>query len=177
MTTPTSGPPSIFDDQFPPPGRVETTRLADQLERSFRGGAWHGPSLAEALEGVDADAAAHRAAEDVHTIAEIAGHVAFWIDAARRRMEGENVTDVPPEVDFPRDGAATPEAWRRTLAGLDQAHRALHAALLALDDERLDAAVAGSDPTVRGQLLGILQHNAYHAGQIAVLKKGAGSGR
>jgi uncharacterized damage-inducible protein DinB len=173
-----SGHPSIFDDQFPDPRRVETTRLADQLERSFRGGAWHGPALAEALEGVDAAAAAHRSAADVHTIAEIAGHAAFWIDAARRRMEGEDITDVPPEVDFPRDGAASPEAWRRTLAGLEQAHRGLHAALLALDDQRLDAPVAGSDPTVRGQLLGILQHNAYHAGQIVLLKKaGAGSGR
>ena len=161
----------MFNDEYPDPRRVETTRLADQLERSFRGGAWHGPALAEALDGVDAAAAAHRAAEGVHTIAEIAGHAAFWIDAARRRMEGESVTDVPPEVDFPRDGAASPEAWRQTLADLEQAHRGLHAALSALDDAQLDGAVSGSDPTVRGQLLGILQHNAYHAGQIMVLKK------
>ncbi|MGH9360312.1 MAG: DinB family protein [Thermoanaerobaculia bacterium] len=173
-----TGPPTIFNDQYPDPRRVETTRLADQLERSYRGGAWHGPSLAESLEGVDAEAAAHRSADGVHTIAEITGHAAFWIDAARRRMAGEDLTDVPPEVDFPRDGAASPEAWRRTLAGLEQAHRGLHAALSALDDEQLDAAVAGSDPTVRGLLLGILQHNAYHAGQIALLKKArAGSGR
>ncbi|HVF62325.1 MAG TPA: DinB family protein [Thermoanaerobaculia bacterium] len=166
-----TGPSSIFNDQYPDPRRVETTRLADQLERSFRGGAWHGPALAEALDGVDADAAAHRSAEGVHTIAEIAGHAAFWIDAARRRMEGESVTDVPPEVDFPPDGADSPKAWRQTLAGLERAHRGLHAALSALDDEQLDGAVSGSDPTVRGQLLGILQHNAYHAGQIVVLKK------
>jgi uncharacterized damage-inducible protein DinB len=33
--------------------------------------------------------------------------------------------------------------------------------------------VAGSDPTLRGLLLGLLQHNAYHTGQIVVLAKAA----
>ena len=170
-------PASIDTDKCPNPECVETNRLADQLERGFRGGAWHGPAIAEALDGVDAAAAARRLG-DAHTIAEITGHVAFWIDAARRRMDGEAVTNVPPEVDFPRGGADSEDAWRATLANLESAHRRLHTALLALDDDRLDGAVAGSDPTVRGQLLGILQHNAYHAGQIAVLKKaGAGSPR
>ena len=170
-------PATIATDKCPDPSRLETTRLADQLERAFRGGAWHGPSLDEALDGVDA-ATASRRLGDAHTIAEITGHVAFWIDAARRRMDGEAVTNVPPEVDFPRGGADSDDAWRATLANLESAHRRLHTALLALDDDRLDGAVAGSDPTVRGQLLGILQHNAYHAGQIAVLKKaGAGSPR
>ena len=171
--------PSCIDtDKCPDADRVETSRLADQLERAFRGGAWHGPSIDEVLDGVDAATAAARPIGEAHSIAEIAGHVAFWIDAARRRMEGEEITNVPTEVDFPADGAKSAEAWRATLANLDQAHRRLHAAILALDDDELDGAVAGSDPTVRGQLLGILQHNAYHAGQIVVLKKaGAGSAR
>ncbi len=170
-------PTCIDTDKCPDAGRVETSRLADQLERSFRGGAWHGPSLEEALDGVDAATAAARIGE-AHSIAELTGHVAFWIDAARRRMAGEEIVNVPPEVDFPPDGAKDEPAWRATLAGLEQAHRRLHAALLALDDAELDGAVSGSDPTVRGQLLGILQHNAYHAGQIVVLKKArAGSAR
>ena len=174
----TAVPATIATDKCPNPSRIETARFTDQLERAFRGGAWHGPSLSEALDSVDAATAARRPFAEAHTIAEIAGHVAFWIDAAHRRMQGEAVTSVPPEVDFPRDGAASDDAWRATIAGLEGAHRRLHAALLALDDDELDGAVAGSDPTVRGQLLGILQHNAYHAGQILVLKKaGAGSAR
>ena len=177
MSATTSMPICLDTDKCPDPGRVETTRLADQLERCFRGGAWHGPSLAEALDGLDAPAAAARLGV-AHSIAEIAGHVAFWIDATRLRMNGEEVSSVPPEVDFPPTAAASDEAWRATLADLDRAHRQLHTAVLALDDAALDGAVAGADPTVRGQLLGILQHNAYHAGQIVVLRKaGAGSAR
>ncbi len=174
----TAVPATIATDKCPDPSRVETARLADQLERAFRGGAWHGPSLSEALDGVDAAAAEHRLFPAAHTIAEITGHVAFWIDVAHRRMQGEAITNVPTEVDFPPDGAASDAAWRATIAALEGAHRRLHSALLALDDDQLDGAVAGSDPTVRGQLLGILQHNAYHAGQILVLRKaGAGSAR
>jgi uncharacterized damage-inducible protein DinB len=171
VPTPAHLPSCIDTDKCPDATRVETSRLADQLERAFRGGAWHGPSLDEALHGVDAATAAARPIGEAHSIAEITGHVAFWIDAARRRMEGEEIINVSPEVDFPPDGAKSDEAWRATLANLEQAHRRLHAALLALDDDALDGAVAGSDPTVRGQLLGILQHNAYHAGQIVVLTK------
>ena len=110
-----TGPSSIFNDQYPDPRRVETTRLADQLERSFRGGAWHGPALAEALEGVDADAAAHRIARGrPHASPRSPATSAFWIDAAPPADGGRGVTDVPPEVDFPPDGAASAGGLART---------------------------------------------------------------
>lgn len=153
---------------------TETDLLADQLERSFRGGAWHGPSVTEALADLTAEQAAHRPIPAAHTIAEIVGHVATWTDVARRRIEGEGAARVTPEDDFPADGAVSSEAWRATLERLEAAHRALHAAIQDLDDARLDDPVSGSDPTVRGLLLGVIQHNTYHAGQIAVLRK-AGS--
>jgi uncharacterized damage-inducible protein DinB len=152
------------------PSKVETARLADQLERSFRGGAWHGPSLAEALEGLDQAGAGRRPLAGAHSIAEIVGHAAFWIEVASRRLEGEAVAAVSAEEDWPPAPGSEGE-WRQRLADLDAAHRRLHAKVLALDDGDLDGAVAGCDPTVRGLLLGILQHNAYHGGQIAVLRK------
>lgn len=154
-----------------PPTKVESARLADQLERSFRGGAWHGPSLTEALEGVDAAAARHRPLRAAHSIADIVGHLAFWIETASRRLEGEDpARGLPAEADWPplADGD---DAWSRRLADLEAAHRRLHAQVLALSDGDLDGPVAGCDPTVRGLLHGILQHNAYHGGQIVLLAK------
>ena len=148
--------------------------LVDQLERSFRGGAWHGPSVSEALAGVDAAAAAARQIAGAHTIAELAGHISAWMEVAARRIGGEEVLDLPPEEDFPPDGAASPEAWRETLARLDETYRRLHALVRDLTAEGLEAPVAGSDPTVRGLVLGVLQHNAYHGGQIALLVRAAG---
>lgn len=155
----------------PAPSKIESTRLADQLERSFRGGAWHGPALAEALEGVDAAAAARRPLAAAHSIAEIVGHLAFWLDTAAGRLAGEDpARGLAEGADWPPLGAGD-EAWRGRLAELDAAHRRLHALVAALDDAALDGPVAGSDPTARGLLLGVLQHNAYHGGQIVLLRK------
>lgn len=150
---------------------TQAERLADQLERSFRGGAWHGPSVTEALDGVTAEEAARRPIPAAHTIAEIAGHLATWVDVARCRIACEPVDRVTPERDFPAGGAESEEAWQATLGALEEAHKKFHALIAGLEDEQLDEPVEGSDPTVRGLVLGVLQHNTYHAGQIALLRK------
>lgn len=155
----------------------ETHRLADLLERAVRGGAWHGPSLAESLIGVDAATAAAHPVPDGHSIWEIVLHAAAWTDIARRRMAGEAADRVPLEEDWPTIPDTSEEAWKAAQATLDEAQRRLHADLLALPEECLEDCVAGSDPTIRGLLLGLLQHHTYHAGQIVVLKKAvAGAG-
>jgi len=46
----------------------ETTRLADQLRRAFKGEAWHGPSVLEILDGIDAKRAATHPIDGVHSI-------------------------------------------------------------------------------------------------------------
>jgi len=157
---------------------TEAARLADQIERAFRGGAWHGPAVTEALAGVDAATAAHRPIAGAHTIWEIVGHVSTWLELCRRRIEGEPIHDVPHEQDWPPPAAAdaeAEEAWRRELATLEDQHRRFRATVAGLDDARLDDPVGGSDPTMRGLLLGVLQHHAYHGGQIVLLKKAGGS--
>lgn len=152
----------------------ETVRLADQLERALRGGAWHGPALAETLAGVDAATAAAHPVPGAHSIWEIVHHAAAWTDIARRRMAGEAPGQVSPDEDWPPvPDDPSPAAWQEARDALERAHRSLHAAVLALPEHCLEDCVAGSDPTVRGLLLGLLQHQAYHAAQIVILGKAA----
>jgi len=148
--------------------------LADQLERAFRGGAWHGPAVAETLAGVDESAAAARPIAGAHSIWEIVHHLTVWNDVPRRRLDGERLQNLPPERDWPPVGDTSAEAWRAALATLEEAHAALHERVQDLTDGQLDDAVTGSDSTVRGTLFGVLQHNAYHAGQITTLRKASG---
>ena len=176
MTTTPSVETAHLPQQASPPCRVESGRIADQLERSYRGGAWHGPSLSEVLEEIDAGLATRHSIPGTHTIHEIVWHVAFWTDATRRRLEGETVSGLPPGSDFPAAPADPEAAWREAKDRLEDAHRRLHADVLALDDTRLDD--PSGDSTVRAQLLGLLQHHAYHGGQILMLARaGSGGGR
>lgn len=148
----------------------ESARFADQLERCFQGGAWHGPGLCEVLAGVDADTASRHGIAGAHSIWELALHIAAWLDIAACRAHGE-APKIDAERDWPPARGTSEAAWREVQATLEAAHQRLHAIVLALDDSRLDDAVDGSDPTLRGLLFGILQHNTYHAGQMATLAK------
>lgn len=147
---------------MPNPLRVECTRLADQLERSLQGGAWHGPSILELLAGLEPDAATWRPCPEAHSIKATVFHLGHWMRDAARRLQGL------PGAESGSDWDA-PERWPAALEGLVAAHGALQAALRDLDDSRL----GGQDPTNRDLLLGLLQHNAYHAGQLACLRKAA----
>ena len=160
--------------------RNETARLADQLERAFRGGSWHGPSVLQALEGVTPlrevrlrERASRRPLTDAHSIWEIAVHIGTWMEVTRQRVLGEEASTPADERDWAAIEDQSEQAWRETLAALEEGQRSLQAVVRELGDARLDDPVPGSDPTVRGLLLGVLQHNVYHAGQISVLKKAA----
>ncbi|HEY0514640.1 MAG TPA: DinB family protein, partial [Thermoanaerobaculia bacterium] len=96
--------------------------LADQLERSFRGGAWHGPAVAETLGGIDAAAAAARPIPGGHSIWEIVRHLTVWTDVPRRRIDGEGLQNLPAERDWPPVGEVSAGAWKAALAALEEAH-------------------------------------------------------
>jgi uncharacterized damage-inducible protein DinB len=148
--------------------------LADQLERSFRGGAWHGPAVAETLAGVEEATAAARPLLGAHSIWEIVHHLTVWNDVPRRRLDGEGLQNLPAERDWPPVRDVSAGAWQAALTALEDSHAALRARVQDLADAQLDDPVTGSDSTVRGMLFGVLQHNAYHAGQITLLRKAPG---
>lgn len=149
---------------------TETKRIADQLHRAYAGGAWHGPALRELLRGVSARQAAARPLRGAHTIWELVLHIAAWKGAVLRRMQGKG-TQLSPAQNFPRMPAATAANWKRTLDALRTAQHDLHRAVSALPDSRLKQRVPGKRYSLYFMLHGLVQHDLYHAGQIALLKK------
>lgn len=149
---------------------TEAGRIADQLRRAFEGPAWHGPSVLEALETVDAARAAAHPVPNVHSIWEIVLHLTTWDDVIRRRLGGEVVRS-EDAADWPEVGEATEAGWREALARLRRGHQALHATLLALDDATLDQPPYPGSSTRYVSAHGQVQHNLYHAGQIMLLRR------
>ncbi|MCU1266988.1 MAG: DinB family protein [Acidobacteria bacterium] len=148
----------------------EAKRIQEQLERSFTGTAWHGPSVMELLADVDAAKAATHSIEGVHSIWELALHIAAWNKGAARRLSGDRA-ELSDEENFPAVNDIGDEDWRRTLELLRSYHRELHDAIGDLDDARLDQPILEGMSSVYVTLHGVVQHNLYHAGQIALLKK------
>ena len=150
----------------------ETFRIADQLRRAFEGEAWHGPAVKEVLAGVTARQAAARPVAGAHTIWEITAHIAAWEDAVRRRLTTGERVELGDAEDWPRAGEGGERAWTELLLRLEAGNRALRDAFLAFDESLLDRPPGGNRSTAYALMHGVIQHDLYHAGQIAVLRKG-----
>ena len=148
----------------------EPALIAEQLRRAFEGDAWHGPAVLELLQDVDAATAAAKPVPDVHSIWELVLHIAVWDGVACRRMAGEKCQ---PEgtANFPLVPKPTEAAWRKAVAHAKRAHDVLVKTVAGLPESRLRDRVPGKRYDFYHMLHGVAQHELYHAGQIAILKK------
>lgn len=153
----------------------EASRIADQLRRAFDGSAWHGPGLMELLDDVDAAAAAAKPLNEVHSIWELVLHIAVWDDAGLRRLAGQKWQPTG-DLNFPPATKSTEAAWRKAVVQTKRTHDKLVATVATLPDSRLGDRVPGKRYDFYHMLHGIAQHELYHAGQIAILKKAATRG-
>ncbi len=150
----------------------ESALIAEQLRRAFEGDAWHGPALLELLQDVNAATAAARPLPEVHSIWELVLHVAAWDGAACRRLGGEKV-QLTGAANFPVVPKPTGAAWRKAVAHAKRTHDVLVKTVKSLPEARLRARVPGKKYDFYFMLHGVAQHELYHAGQIAILKKAA----
>lgn len=154
----------------------ESERIADQLQRALEGDAWHGPALKEVLAGVTPEQGARRPLPQAHSIWEIVQHIGVWDAVVRRRIEGETVGELPADQDWPPVRETGAAAWKKALEDLERGYRQLQQAIAAYPDERLPEKVTGKDYSFYVMLHGVVQHVLYHAGQIALLRKGLNPG-
>lgn len=151
--------------------------ILDQLEREHSGDPWHGSPLRAILQDVDARSAAQRPLAGAHSIWELVLHITAWKNEAAKRTRGGTATE-PAAGDWPEVGAATDARWRAALEALEAAHRDLIAAIRDLPEAQLFAPTndkrnrpLGTGVSYYVLLHGIVQHDVYHAGQLALLKK------
>jgi len=151
-------------------------RIQEGLARSFDGVAWHGPAVMPLLADVTAADAAVHPVPGAHSIWELVLHMAVWKRVVQRRLEGEQLYDLPPHEDWPPVTDTSDDAWRRAIEDLRRSHRDLVRMVATLGDEHLDTLLAGEGHTpysVSITLHGVIEHDLYHAGQIALLKRAA----
>ena len=150
----------------------EIQRILDQLKRAYEGSAWHGPSVRDVLADVTATQAHARPLANAHSIWELTHHIAVWENAGRRRLSGDRAQiEISSPKDWPPADDTSEAAWETAKASLDRGHQALVEAIEQVPESRLDKPICEGMSTVYVTLHGVIQHDLYHAGQIAILKK------
>lgn len=153
---------------------MSVTSISAILENALAGDPWHGPSLKALLDDVTPEEAAARPIAGAHSILELVLHAAAWAGEVAARAKGREPA-MPDEGDWARaEGVTLADARAR----LVKAHAALAEALAGFPEARLTEMVGpsrdtplGSGVTFERMLLGVAEHDAYHGGQVAMLKR------
>ncbi len=155
------------------------TRAAVDLVRQAisppRGQAWHGgPTSVGALRGVSAAEAHWAPAPGRSSIWRLTLHIAYWKYTVRRHLVQEPIPRFPRSpANFPAMPVRADEAaWKADRTLLAQEHRLLNEAIEAFAPARLARIpLAAKKWTFGEMLIGVALHDAYHTGQIQMLKR------
>lgn len=155
----------------------EKDRIVDLSWRVMNGDPWHAGSIASLLEDVTALEAAARPIPGAHSIWQLVLHMTGWVEEVRLRVAGAPAGD-PAMGDWPRVGPVGRARWEVARTALFTAYRALERDVARMSAR--DIALPTIDPrnpaTGEGMsryvtIHGVIHHAAYHAGQIALLKR------
>jgi uncharacterized damage-inducible protein DinB len=158
----------------------ESARIAGLLHDVFHGElldhqpgeAWHGPSTLGLVQDLSAADAARKPVPGAHSIWELAVHIGNWNEIIVRRLAGEKMEGlINTEADWPKHAEGDERAWRETVDRLKRSYEHLHAAIYGASDEKLVQSAVGRKHSNYVMLHGIIDHNVYHSGQIALLRK------
>ena len=148
---------------------IDVRALSRILQEGYGTGAWHGPDLKEALDGVSAELAFWRPAPERHNIAELALHHAYYSRSVRGQIAGGPQEPFVLEGDdwFPLadEGALS---WPAILETVETEHARLAGVIADIGAGRLQPALAGDE--LLNLVLGIASHAIYHAGQMQLIK-------
>jgi uncharacterized damage-inducible protein DinB len=153
--------------------------LREKLLTVWVGDPWHGASSKSIHSDITAADAAARPIAGVQTIWETTLHMVAWTEEAASRVRGNEARE-PERGDWPPMPDTTEELWRETIAQLGAARQELLDVLEKVHEEdlytlvpRAQGAESGEEQrSTRAQTAsGLADHDIYHLGQIALLKK------
>jgi hypothetical protein len=148
----------------------EIDRITRQLEKAFDKQPWYGTSAMGILKDIDASIVHRRLGP--HSIIILLLHMIAWRQYVTAKLNGLDDFEVTEAMNF-HEPPATREAWSDALESLHKSQRDLIGAMAKFPGERLDELVpkASYKYTWYTLLHGIIQHDIYHLGQIALLRK------
>ncbi|NML65319.1 DUF664 domain-containing protein [Hymenobacter sp. RP-2-7] len=144
--------------------------IAQHVLDVHSGGNWTEVDLAHTLADVTLTEATTRTPASVNTLASLVRHLTFWNRVMARRAHGQP-TEIGPANGFDAGPALGTEAdWQALRADLTRSGEELAAAIRAVPDEQLTAAILPGYSSAYKNLQGAVEHLHYHLGQLVILK-------
>ena len=151
---------------------TEVLFIANQLQDAYEGAPWFGRSVRELLHEVPEEIAVQQE-EGSHSILELTWHMLTWREFTIAMLEKNEATALQwfEENDWRVLDHTDGRLWQEGLNALDAAQEKLVQLIRSIDDNVLDTGVKGRKYNFRKLLHGLIQHDIYHAGQIAYAYK------
>ena len=150
--------------------------LAEQFTVCYDRNTWF-VALKNTLEGVTANEAVWKPEGSDNSIWETVSHLNYYNYAYVERFKGVDYEyDVDDNDATFVSGEPTEEAWKAEVARLDSILTEFRDLIINAEDSKLDERVSQTNLASWATLISnINAHNAYHAGQILLLRKLQGS--
>lgn len=152
--------------------KSEVESIIQKIERTLYGEPWYGKAIVTILEEVDSHHAHLQKGGSSHTMLDILYHMITWAEFTLKRLQRDDTYDLKKaeEMDWRKiDGKI--HTWKKGLAAYKNFHKEIITALQKVDDSFLVDMVDYRKYNFRFLLNGLIEHNIYHAGQIALLNK------
>jgi len=142
------------------------------LENTLDGEPWYGRPVYAILREITSSQAYIKPGKKAHSLADLLYHMLTWAEFTLKRVEKDNSMDMAAfeELDW-RQIDPILHDWEEGLSAFIATHQQLVARLQEQDDAFLEEKVDYRHYNFRFLLNGLIQHNIYHLGQIAYLKK------
>ena len=144
--------------------------LATSLENLYNGNPWIDVVFTDHLKRIDARVATQRFSES-NCIWQIVNHIIYWNQHVLRYINNEQPEQDGDLPDFYLPENHGEENWQATQHRLQHSVAQMVAAMRSFPADKLDETIPGSEYTAGTYFHGVVEHAAYHLGQIVLLEK------
>ncbi len=150
----------------------EIQSIIRNLENTLDGTPWYGRPVYVILREVDSSIAYKKPSANSHSLIDLLYHMLTWAEFTLKRIEKDDINDLAAfeKLDW-REIDPKIHDWDEGLGALIATHQQMIALLQSKDDGFLNETVDYRQYNFRFLLNGLIQHNIYHLGQVAYLKK------
>jgi uncharacterized damage-inducible protein DinB len=148
----------------------ETQRITKLFEDLYDGDPWIDVTILGVLKNVSAQQAAKKIAPGRNSIWQIVNHIISWRENVLLRVQG-TVINTPNNNYFIEIADISETAWQQSLERLQNSQQQWIAFLKHFNESDFDKIYPTNKMSYFEHIHGIIQHDAYHLGQIVLLTK------